>query len=392
MQDNSFFDEPTEQSQVKTRIVEKYFWAWAKVMIPQAKKRGNRIGYVDLFAGPGMYKDKSKSTPILVLEKAVKDKEIRNMLVSVFNDVEPKYVQYLKTAINSIPDIGNLKWEPDVMNMEVGEKVAQVFQGMKMIPTLFFVDPWGYKGMSIQLISSFLENWGCDCIFFFNYNRINMGINNPIVKEHIDALFGSERAEQLRTDLVTMNRDERELSIVEAISQSLKVEAGEYVLPFCFKTADGKRSSHHLIFVSKHIKGYQIMKDIMAKESTDSKQGVPSFEYNPSATDQQPLLFEYSRPLDDLAEILLTKFAGQTMRMAEIYNQHNVGTPYIARNYKDALADLEVDGKIQADPPANKRKKVKGKVTFADKVKVTFPPKSQRDFSKCQRHLDITLE
>ena len=105
-----------------------------------------------------------------------------------------------------------------------------------------------------------------------------------------------------------MNSSERELSIVEAISQSLKVEAGKYVLPFCFKTADGKRSSHHLIFVSKHIRGYQIMKDIMAKESTESKQGVPSFEYNPSATNQQPLLFEYLRPLDDLAKNTVDKF------------------------------------------------------------------------------------
>ena len=63
------------------------------------------------------------------------------------------------------------------------------------------------------------------------------------------------------------------------------------------------------------------------------------------------------------------------MTMKQIYDQHNVGTRYIASNYKDVLADLEVDRKIQADPPANKRKKMKGKITFGDKVKVTFPPK-----------------
>jgi len=114
------------------------------------------------------------------------------------------------------------------------------------------------------------------------------------------------------------------------------------------------------------------MKEIMAKESTDSGQGVPSFEYNP-ATRQQPLLFEYSRPLDDLADMLMADFAGQTVTMKQIHDQHNVGTLYISRNYKDILIKLEAAREIRADPPANKRRKN----TFADTVKVTFPAKTE---------------
>jgi three-Cys-motif partner protein len=105
MQDNSFFDEATEQSQVKARIVEKYFRAWAYVIVPQAKKRRGNVGYVDFFAGPGIYGDGLKSTPVLVLEKAIEDKDIRDRLVSVFNDVNPEYVKSLKSVIDSITDI-----------------------------------------------------------------------------------------------------------------------------------------------------------------------------------------------------------------------------------------------------------------------------------------------
>ena len=60
-----------------------------------------------------------------------------------------------------------------------------------------FVDPWGYKGLSLRLINSVLKDWACECIFFFNYNRINMGLGNDAVKEHMDALFGEERAAEL---------------------------------------------------------------------------------------------------------------------------------------------------------------------------------------------------
>jgi len=202
-----------------------------------------------------------------------------------------------------------------------------------------------------------------------------MGLPNVFVDKHMNSLFGQERADTLREQLKKLKTPhERELAIVEAISQALKEIGGNYVLPFCFKTDTGTRTSHHLIFVSKHERGYSIMKDIMAKESSSTEQGVPLFEYN-SATQNQPLLFELSRPLDDLENMLLNEFSGQTLTMEEIYNQHNVGKRYISKNYKEALKKLEQQGKIIADPPASKRRKQKGEITFGDQVRVTFPPK-----------------
>ena len=114
------------------------------------------------------------------------------------------------------------------------------------------------------------------------------------------------------------------------------------------------------------------MKEIMAKESSRTEQGVPIFAYNP-ADRCYPLLFELSRPLDDLTEMLLTGFAGQTLAMQNIYEKHHVGRRYIKRNYKDALRKLEAEGQIITDPPADQRRKRKGQVTFADHVEVTFP-------------------
>jgi three-Cys-motif partner protein len=378
---NSFFDEQKEQSLVKARIVEKYFWAWAKVIISVSKRnsRNNsdaeiKIAYIDLFAGPGRYKDGSKSTPLLVLEKAIHDPDLRNSLVALFNDADSDNTSSLEQSINSLPGIEVLRHKPVVRNHEVGQEIVKEFESRRLIPTLFFVDPWGYKGLSLQLINSVVKSWGCDCIFFFNYNRINMGLGNSSVQEHMNALFGKERADQVRQRLRSMPPLERELSIVEAICEALKEMGGKHVLPFRFKYEDGKRTSHHLIFVSKHVKGYEIMKEIMAPESSDHEQGVPSFEYSP-ATSNQPLLFELSRPLDDLEDMLLCEFSAQKITMLEIYNQHHVGKRYIKKNYKAVLRKLEQQGKIQAEPPANKRRKQHGEVTFGDNVVIEFPAK-----------------
>ncbi len=261
---------------------------------PSAKKRGTRIAYIDLFAGPGRYKDGTKSTPLLILEQAIDDPDLQQLLVTIFNDLDSTNTCSLEGAIKDLPGIDKLKYPPEVQNEEVGEKIVSMFERMALIPTLFFVDPWGYKGLSLRLINSVLKNWGCDCVFFFNYNRINMGLSNQAVREHMDALFGQEAAEQLRQEISILPTYRRELAIVEAISQSLRDLGGKYVLPFRFRSAIGG--------------------------------------------------------------LLLNRFVGQRLTMKEIYEVHNIGTRFIKANYKTVLLSLEREGKIKADPPMSNRR------------------------------------
>lgn len=373
-----FFNEQAEQSQVKTAIVTKYFGHWAKVIMGYLKgqNKNTSIAYIDLFAGPGRYEDGTKSTPLLILEQAIADPLMRDSLVTIFNDKDEDNSDRLQTAINEVPGIKTLKVAPQVNRQEVGEEIVKMFESMKLIPTLFFVDPWGYKGLSLRLINSVLKNWACECIFFFNYNRINAGLSNEFVREHMKALFSS-RAEELADILEPLSPHQRELTIIEEICKALVAMGGKYVLPFCFKNEKGTRTSHHLIFVSKDPLGYEIMKTVMANASTTVEQGVASFDYNP-ADNRQPLLFELARPLDDLEEMLLETFAGKTLTLEEIYQQHNYGRRYIRKNYKEVLSKMELAGTIVADPPKEKRRKLKGEVTFADRVKVTFKEGNKR--------------
>lgn len=363
----TFFEESKEQSAVKTAIVSKYFWSWAKVIMPQARKSAQqKIAYLDLFAGPGRYKDGTKSTPLLILEKSIQDPQMRQMLVTIFNDKDDNNAQDLQTAIDQLPGVDKLIHKPIVWNDEVGSEMVKLFSSIHLVPTLFFVDPWGYKGISLQLVNSVLKDWGCDCIFFFNYNRINMGLSNPMVQEHMAALFGKSRVQSLSKKLASLSPDDRENCVVEELCGALGANQGRYVLPFSFKNDVGRRTSHHLIFVSKHVRGYSIMKEIMAGESSLREQGVPSFQYSP-ADRRFPLLFELNRPLDDLEEMLLTEFTGSTLTMNNIYEKHHIGRRFIKRNYKDVLKQMEAKGLVHCEPAR------RAKDTFGDKVKVTFP-------------------
>lgn len=110
------------------------------------------------------------------------------------------------------------------------------------------------------------------------------------------------------------------------------------------------------------------MKNIMAAESSVEDQGVPSFTYSP-ADEATPLLFSLARPLDALEGMLLKEFQRQSLSMIEVFEKHNIDTPYVERNYKDALLVLESKGRIVCNPPAAKRRKN----TFGNNVVITFP-------------------
>lgn len=366
---DTFFEESREQSVVKAEIVEKYFDTWASIITTTQNRQPSaeqRLAYIDLFAGPGRYENGTISTPLRVLQRAINNPRYHDRLITVFNDWDSTSVRTLEEAIKTLPGIEKLKNAPVVWNEEVGTEIARDFEKVNKIPVLAFIDPWGYKGLSLQLVNSFVKDWGCDCIFFFNYSRINAGLSNPAVHEHMCALFGAERATRLRGELEPLTPEEREATIVNELALALKELGARFVLPFCFKNDTGTRTKHHLILVTKHFKGYDVMKDIMAAYSTVNQQGVPSFSYFPFTSQQQTFLFELNRPLDQLRDMLLASFAGQTLNTQQIYEEHSVDRPFVKKNYKEVLKKLEDDKAITT-------KGRKTKAGFADHLVVSFP-------------------
>lgn len=363
-----FFDERQDQSEVKARIVSKYFAAWANVLLPSVIKHNGRLAYIDLYAGPGRYKDGSASTPLMVLEKAVNDPKLSKHIVALFNDMDTGNTSSLQAEIDKLPGVDGLAYKPVVSCNAVDSDAEKYFSETRLIPSFTFIDPWGYKGLSLKIVNGVIKDWGCDCVFFFNYNRINAGISNDAVEEHMTALFGPERAHELRNRVAGASPTMRESMILEEMTLAIKEMGGTFVLPFRFKNPSG-RPTHHLIFVSKNFRGYSIMKEIMTKESSTEDQGVPSFTYSP-ADASMPLLFSLQQPLSALRASLLETFAGRELTTVQIYEAHSVDTPFIMKNYKEVLRQMEEDGVIQVRSLKTGRRP---KGSFADHLIVGFP-------------------
>lgn len=382
MSEKDFFEEQTEQSEIKTEIVHEYFWIWSHIIANHLKKKGNyKIGYVDLFAGPGRYKDGSKSTPLVMLETAIQHPEFSQTLATYFNDKKLDNCNNLENEIKNLTDVDILNYQAVVTNFRVDDSLIGWIEKNLDFPCLYFLDPCGYKGLSLKLVQFILKGFGCDCIFFFNYNRINQHLENPVMDNNMNSFFGRQRAEKLRMELIGKSKEERQDLIINNLKDALIEHGGTYSIDYCFTKNDGNRTSHFLIFTSKHPAGFKKMIEVMGRKSSGRTQGVPTFSFNPKDKDKEKIqtLFDlHDSPIDKLSDSLLDKFAGQNLTMKEVYYAHGLRDneiKYLLENYKDALRKLEEQKKIIAKPPVNERQKREGKVTFGPNVVISFPKK-----------------
>jgi three-Cys-motif partner protein len=370
--DRQFYDSKSPASQTKIAIVTKYFAAWAKILGPISV----RLAYQDVYCGPGRYQENNDpSTPVLIVEQIITDPKLREKVETYFNDEDPEHTAKLKANLEALAGYDTLRHKPVITTLTVDRGFEEHLRHIGRVPTFSFVDPFGYKGVTLKLLQSMLGGFGCDLVLFFSYNRINAAITNDNVEDHIVALFGNERFEELKKKLAGKSPQQREVIILDTFAQALEAMGFQYIHPFTFMQIERRRVSHHLIFVSKSYKGYEVMKDITGKASSSHEEGVPSFGFAPPVSEElTPLLFEFARPLEELGAMLMAEYAGQTITFKDLYREHNVGRRYIKRNYRDALLELEEESKV-AVTMDKKRVKRGAKWTLPEHARITFPEK-----------------
>lgn len=367
MATNFNFGKQREQSAIKTEIVTKYFDAWATILANQSPK----LGYIDLYAGPGIFDDGSESTPIIILKKVISSPSLRKKIVFYLNDKELENCQKLQRNISLIDGISTLSFAPHISNEEITYETPEKFDYPK-IPCFCFLDPAGYNGLSLKLLEVFGKDYGSDLIFFFNYNDINRALSNPRVIANMEHLFGKKHYNLLLNKLGNQTGQNRESIIVNEMSEAIHGIGLKYALPFRFKFEGKERTSHYIIFASKNITAFNIMKDIMFNIGEKDYNGIGQFEFIPScdkaSSIQLSIIDLFNIPFEDFKKDLCNRYSGQILTMKALYNIDSPNTRFISKQYKKALTELELEERIKCDKPFSKRRKG----TFSDNTIINF--------------------
>jgi three-Cys-motif partner protein len=369
-----FFEEPLEQSRVKARIVSDYVITFCRILSDYQRSVGKSpmVDYIDLFSGPGSYGDGTASTPLLIIRAAIQDAKVAPALQTHFNDHDSVKADALKSEFKRLIGIDTLAHPPIVYNEEASVDFVERLHLKSETPKLYFLDPFGYKTLTMPLLRTVLEGWA-ECIFFFNYRRVIAALNNSVFKSHVERLFGTSRLATLKRDLSTENSAQaREAIVLKYLSAALVDAGAKHVMNFSFKVEDAHRSTHHLIFATRHRKGFEAMKTIMAGESSRVTEDGPSmtFSYRPA----EPTLFDRD-PNDVLAETLIEKFHSRSLTLDQIYEEFGPQTKFTQPYFRRALLILEERNLIIATPSATARPAPKGKQSMSGGTMVTFPEK-----------------
>lgn len=327
-------------SQAKSKIVIDSFLGWAGVMLNQ---RPFALWYIDLYCGRGVYGDGTWSTPIELFDKISRDERLPGVLRILFNDHRKRSVLTLREHILAHPNYGAMASPPRFECGAVDEHtVAELRNRRPRVPTFAFIDPFGYKGLTQNLIDAVLQDYGCDVMFFFAYHPIKRVLNNPNdkLRGHVEALLGYDRVRSLRKHFNDgVPEMEMERLMIEALRDSMRAIGGCDVLTFAFRQRTGS-ATHHLAFVSKHVRGFQKAKEAMFHASSWFFDGnIPGLEFVEPGYDNA--LVRIDPPsIDKLALMLVLRSAGRRISVQEAYDTVTFGTPYVQRNVREALVRL----------------------------------------------------
>ena len=379
MKNLDFFKKQTSSSKIKANIVASYFPSYCRI-IDKAKQ--NAIGYLDLFAGPGIYEeDKALSTPILIADEIAKDVNLKAKVQLMFND--NRHIDTLKSHFEQRYEENTFEKDPVFGSKTVGndkkinEWLVKKHEGKNPMPTLLFFDPWGYKGINTITLAKFMENWGNEIFLFLNIKRIHAAVENEKFDDLMRDLFPTTIDDIRKERRYTSNVSERLALIIDKLSaEYIKlIPDGVHVSAFKFIEEDSIAVSHYVIHFTKHSRGFELVKQTFYDYDNIGADlesaGVYTFDAKKKKYNENNSLNFGDPNIIQLSNTLYNEYKGKTLTADKLFKIHQKKTSYCATHYSLALRQLVKDQKITSEFTDQKDHKVN--VLLTKYCKLTFP-------------------
>lgn len=355
MSDSNFFENQTPSSRIKASIISEYFPSYCKIIVKKYKPQ--KLRYVDLFAGPGLYKDGNHSTPLLIAKKCYEDPFLRENVWLIFNDM--KYGNALKDNFQKEFQNKNFVHAPFFGNKEVGKDQSITdfliknthSQKKNETPTLLFIDPFGYKGIETKVLAEFLKNWGNEIFLFVNIKRIHPALENdkfePLMKELFPTTFEGVRNDRRYKS----NTAERINLIVQSLGKEYEniLKEKVYYTAFKFQEEDIDATSHYILHITKGSRGFDLVKQIYNDFANVGTvfDGINTYTFDSKLLDVPTGLFDLSEMnIEQLKEQLYVKYRNKSITAFDLFETEQKDSLYSRPHYTQALRKLVDENKL----------------------------------------------
>lgn len=326
-----------EHTRVKHNILKKYLQPWLIIL----GTNHPRLCYFDGFAGRGEYEDGSPGSPLIAMEIAeelLRKNRVKEV-VPIFIEKDPDNFANLEKVIKANKSRFPNVREPILKRDEFRNVISGVIEkvGLKLAPSFFFIDPFGFKGVPFSTVKDILSIPRTEIFFTFMARDINRFLTLGDLEFAFDELFGTYEWRSLKDEQV------REKSLMELYIQQLRQETvAKYSWAFRVCADERIQTTYYLIHGTGNFKGLQIMKDIMYREGA-----AGMFAYlGPADCTVRAQMKLFDDSILSLKGFLLERFKGRTMTYNKVLEESYMDTPLIDKHYREALKDLEKEWKI----------------------------------------------
>ncbi len=144
-------------TKIKHEILKRYLDAWLPILGSWA----GRIVFIDGFAGPGRYSGGEPGSPVIALQALLnhpyfEQPRAGREVVFIFIEQDAERKESLQQEIDSIPRPAWVKAE--VREGQFVDHMTEILDAVeadkkKLAPTFAFIDPFGFKGLPMTLVS-----------------------------------------------------------------------------------------------------------------------------------------------------------------------------------------------------------------------------------------------
>lgn len=337
--DDSSWDYPAH-TKAKHDILDDYLGGWFATLSAYP-----RILFFDGFAGRGVYNDGTHGSPLIALKKLINHTALPRMgsceFVFLFVEKESKNaailnaeIDALRTASGEFPKNVRVQViEGEFKDVAADITDALTAQRKKQAPTFAFIDPFGYSGLPLQVISDFVQFRGSEVFVNFMVNHLGRFIERDGQESAVQDLFGMlPREVMAHFD----DNQQRAVYLRDLYVKQLKDKANfQYVNSFAMKNATGN-IVYYLIHGTRHEKGVQLMKAAMWKVDPGS-----GSVFSDRLAGRE-VLFTLDPDLSPLIDDLLKQYSGQArVPVSELRRHTLLETPYRETHVIPVLKELD---------------------------------------------------
>ncbi len=263
---DDFFEGKRLWSKIKDEVLEKYMTPY----LAKVNTRGQPILLIDGYAGPGIFEDGTRGSPLIMCEKA--EERAKGNYHAIFINNKRKYHDNLYREIHQRGWSNSA--EPRLGDTQL--VLQELPKTLKSQTVLLYLDPFGPTGCDFNLLAPFLyrsPKFSTEILL-----TMNMPGMHRLAARHVDEV-GREDEEAIRANRQKLTKvfggdywkdilwqdidaEKREIQLIEAYQKKL-AEHLPYTRSCPVRERTDKRIKYFIVFASHHRDALVLLNDIM---------------------------------------------------------------------------------------------------------------------------------